>query len=168
MPTGKRDYLCFNVFSSETVSFFLPFLLRDASTLRPFADAILSRKPCLFFLFLLEGWYVRFIFLTVYWMVQPSIMRYFALKLRAAKMGRIWLICKPTTKLSLTFLTDIFQIPLKLPVLCVLKTTTRREHIAYQAIRSAITVLTCSGVNLGPGCETTLEEAREASLPASA
>ena len=48
-------YLCFKVFSSETVSFFLPFLRREANTLRPFADAILSRNPCLFFLFLFEG-----------------------------------------------------------------------------------------------------------------
>ena len=51
----NTHYLCFSVFSSETVSFFLPFLLREANTLRPFAEAILSRKPCLFFLFLLEG-----------------------------------------------------------------------------------------------------------------
>ena len=51
----RTDYLCFKVFSSETVSFFLPFLLREAKTLRPLADAILSRKPCLFFLFLFEG-----------------------------------------------------------------------------------------------------------------
>lgn len=50
-----RPYLCFNVFSSETVSFFLPFLLREANTLRPLAEAILSRNPCLFFLFLFEG-----------------------------------------------------------------------------------------------------------------
>ena len=61
----KRDDLCFKVFSSETVSFFLPFFLRDASTRRPFAVAILSRKPCLFFLFLFEGWNVRFIALSV-------------------------------------------------------------------------------------------------------
>jgi hypothetical protein len=54
MRPGK-NYLCFKVFSSETVSFFLPFLLRDANTLRPLAVAILSRNPCLFFLFLLEG-----------------------------------------------------------------------------------------------------------------
>ena len=33
--------------SSETVSFFLPFALRAASTLRPFAVDILSLKPCL-------------------------------------------------------------------------------------------------------------------------
>lgn len=50
-----RSYLCFKVLSSETVSFFLPFLLREANTLRPLAVAILSRNPCLFFLFLLEG-----------------------------------------------------------------------------------------------------------------
>ena len=55
-------YLCFSVFSSETVSFFLPFFLLAANTLRPLAEAMRSRKPCLFFLFLREGWYVRFIF----------------------------------------------------------------------------------------------------------
>jgi hypothetical protein len=50
-------YLC--VFSSETVNFFLPFALRDFNTLRPLADAILSRKPCLFLLFFVDGWNVR-------------------------------------------------------------------------------------------------------------
>ena len=50
-----RVYLCLKVFSSETVSFLRPFLLREASTRRPFAVAILSRNPCLFFLFLREG-----------------------------------------------------------------------------------------------------------------
>lgn len=43
------------LYSSETVSFFLPLARRAANTLRPLAVAILSRKPCLFFLFLLEG-----------------------------------------------------------------------------------------------------------------
>ena len=57
----KRNYFLLKVLSSETVSFFLPFFLREERTLRPLADAILSRKPCLFFLFLFEGWYVRFI-----------------------------------------------------------------------------------------------------------
>lgn len=41
--------------SSETVSFVLPLALRAAKTLRPLALAILSRKPCLFFLFLFDG-----------------------------------------------------------------------------------------------------------------
>ncbi len=50
-----RDYFLVPQYSSETVSFLRPFALRDASTRRPFAVAILSRKPCLFFLFLLEG-----------------------------------------------------------------------------------------------------------------
>jgi hypothetical protein len=59
----EEDYLCLVVFSSDTVSFLRPFALREAKTLRPFAEAILSRKPCLFFLFLREGWYVRFILL---------------------------------------------------------------------------------------------------------
>jgi len=69
------------VVSSETVSFFLPFLLRAAITLRPFAEAILSRNPCLFFLFFFEGWNVRFIVLSIY----PK---------RGAKMVRIYWICK--------------------------------------------------------------------------
>jgi hypothetical protein len=43
------------LYSSETVNLALPFARRDANTLRPFAVAILERKPCLFFLFLLEG-----------------------------------------------------------------------------------------------------------------
>jgi len=50
----KIDYLC--VFSSETVNFFLPLALREAKTLRPLADAILSRKPCLLTLFFRDGW----------------------------------------------------------------------------------------------------------------
>ena len=47
----KSDYHFCPLYSSETVSFFLPFARRAANTLRPLADAILSRKPCLFFLF---------------------------------------------------------------------------------------------------------------------
>ncbi len=54
-------YLVLGVPSSETVSFFLPFLLRAANTLRPLAEAMRSRKPCLLVLFFLEGWNVRFI-----------------------------------------------------------------------------------------------------------
>lgn len=50
---GLSFYLSLS--SSETVSFFLPFALRDANTLLPFGVAILSLKPCLFALFLLEG-----------------------------------------------------------------------------------------------------------------
>lgn len=62
----KDCYFFLKVVSSETVSFFLPFFLRAAITLRPLAEAILSRKPCLFFLFFFEGWNVRFIVLSVY------------------------------------------------------------------------------------------------------
>jgi hypothetical protein len=43
------------ILSSETVSFFLPLALLEASTLRPFAEDILSRNPCLFLLFRFEG-----------------------------------------------------------------------------------------------------------------
>ena len=53
--TYIKYYFLVPQYSSDTVSFLRPFALREASTLRPFAEAILSRKPCLFFLFLLEG-----------------------------------------------------------------------------------------------------------------
>lgn len=45
--------LCFG--SSETESFFLPFALLLASTFCPSAVDILFLKPCLFFLFRVEG-----------------------------------------------------------------------------------------------------------------
>jgi hypothetical protein len=41
--------------SSETVSFFLPFLRRAAKILRPLWVDILWRKPCLLALFLRDG-----------------------------------------------------------------------------------------------------------------
>ena len=41
--------------SSDTVSLFLPFALRRANTFLPLTVDILSLKPCLFFLFLLDG-----------------------------------------------------------------------------------------------------------------
>ncbi|KPL16839.1 MAG: hypothetical protein AMS26_03330 [Bacteroides sp. SM23_62] len=47
--------------SSDTDIFFLPLALRADKILRPFAEVILVRNPCLFFLFLLEGWNVLFI-----------------------------------------------------------------------------------------------------------
>ncbi len=56
---AERYTLCLS--SSDTDSFFLPFALRADITLRPLADVILVRNPCLFFLFLLEGWNVLFI-----------------------------------------------------------------------------------------------------------
>lgn len=54
------NYYLLCSFSSETVSFFLPLLLRAESTLLPLAVDILSRKPCLLRLFRVEGWYVLF------------------------------------------------------------------------------------------------------------
>lgn len=45
----------------DTVRRARPFALRRANTLRPSGVDILSRKPCLFTLFLLEGWNVLFI-----------------------------------------------------------------------------------------------------------
>jgi hypothetical protein len=43
------------LFSSETVSFFLPVALLLDRTLRPFLVDILSLKPCLFLRFLTDG-----------------------------------------------------------------------------------------------------------------
>ena len=48
-------------YSSDTVSFLRPLARREANTRRPLAVDILRRKPCLFFLFRLEGWNVLFI-----------------------------------------------------------------------------------------------------------
>ena len=45
----------FPLHSSETVNLFLLCLRLLANTRRPLAVAILSRKPCLFTLFLFEG-----------------------------------------------------------------------------------------------------------------
>jgi hypothetical protein len=54
-PFALQKQAGYPLYSSETDNFFLPLALRDANTLRPFADSILFRNPCLFFLFLLEG-----------------------------------------------------------------------------------------------------------------
>ena len=62
----KENYSLSSV-SSETVSFFRPLALLADSTLRPFAVDILSRKPCLFFLFLFEGWNVLFVIAWWFW-----------------------------------------------------------------------------------------------------
>jgi len=50
---NKYDY--FSFISEETVSFFLPLALRAARTLLPLGVDILSLKPCLLALFLLDG-----------------------------------------------------------------------------------------------------------------
>ena len=65
IPDINCNYFFLPLYSSETVSFARPFARRAANTRRPFLVAILSRKPCLFFLFLLEGWNVLFIVLYI-------------------------------------------------------------------------------------------------------
>ena len=55
------NHYFFGLDSDETDNFFLPLARRAARTFRPLAEAILSLKPCLFLLFLLEGWNVLFI-----------------------------------------------------------------------------------------------------------
>ena len=57
------------LYSSDTVNLALPLARREANTLRPLAVAILERKPCLFFLFLLEGWNVLFIVYTYFYVI---------------------------------------------------------------------------------------------------
>ena len=53
---NSRDYLLAR--AALTVKLFLPFALLAAKTLLPFGVDILSRKPCLFLLFLSDGWNV--------------------------------------------------------------------------------------------------------------
>jgi hypothetical protein len=45
----------FGLGAEETETLFLPLARLLAKTLRPFAEAILSLKPCLFLLFLFDG-----------------------------------------------------------------------------------------------------------------
>lgn len=59
----------FPLYSSDTVNFLRPLARRLANTRRPLAVAILSRNPCLFFLFLLEGWNVLFIVYTYFYVI---------------------------------------------------------------------------------------------------
>ncbi len=50
------NHYFFGLGAEDTLKFFLPLALLLANTLRPLADAILSLKPCLFLLFLFDGW----------------------------------------------------------------------------------------------------------------
>src|SRR5690606_22263913 len=93
----------FNVFSEDTVSLCLPFALLALKTLLPFAVAILSLKPCLFFLFLLEGWNVLFMIEYLY-LIAPLTFLVLALTpKRTAKICTIFLNTNhcPTFVLSL-------------------------------------------------------------------
>ena len=47
--------------SSDTVNFLRPFFLRAVKTLRPLAELMRLRKPCLFLRLRSEGWNVLFI-----------------------------------------------------------------------------------------------------------
>ncbi len=70
----------FNVFSSDTVNLCLPFALLALKTLLPLAVAILSLKPCLFFLFLREGWNVLFMIEYLYLFAPLTVPIEFGLK----------------------------------------------------------------------------------------
>lgn len=49
-----------------TVKLFLPFALLAAKTLLPFGVDILSLKPCLFLLFLSDGWNVLLLISNIF------------------------------------------------------------------------------------------------------
>jgi hypothetical protein len=65
MSDVRNQTLCLG--SSDTVKRWRPLALLAATVRRPFAVAILSRNPCLFFLFLFDGWYVLFISFLCYY-----------------------------------------------------------------------------------------------------
>ena len=85
------NYFFLPLYSSETVNLARPFARRAANTRRPFFVAILSRKPCLFFLFLLEGWNVLFIVLCILYCLY-SLFRLFAFQL--AKLLFFFILAK--------------------------------------------------------------------------
>ena len=98
------NYFFLPLYSSETVNLARPFARRAANTRRPFFVAILSRKPCLFFLFLLEGWNVLFIVLYILYCLF-CLFRLFAFQL--AKLLFFFILTK--------FLRGIFLIFILLP-----------------------------------------------------
>ena len=57
----KQVWFLLKFVGEDTDIFLRPLALRLAKTLRPLAEAIRSRNPCLFLLFLFEGWNVLFI-----------------------------------------------------------------------------------------------------------
>ena len=57
-------FLCLG--SQETVNLCLPLARRRAKTFLPFAEAILSMNPCLFLLFLFDGWNVLLLILCIF------------------------------------------------------------------------------------------------------
>ena len=61
---NSRDYLLAR--AALTVKLFLPLALLAAKTLLPFGVDILSRKPCLFLLFLSDGWNVLLLIANIF------------------------------------------------------------------------------------------------------
>ena len=90
------NYFFLPLYSSETVNLARPFARRAANTRRPFFVAILSRKPCLFFLFLLEGWNVLFISIFLLYVIIP-------LQFRGAKIDIFFESTKQTDFFSSYF-----------------------------------------------------------------
>jgi hypothetical protein len=67
------------LFSSETVSFFLPVALLLDNTFLPFLVDMRSLKPCLFLRFLTDGWNVLFI---AFYFGGAKIQLFFKLKIK--------------------------------------------------------------------------------------
>jgi hypothetical protein len=85
---------------SDTVNLFLPFARRDANTLRPLALSILLLKPCLFTLFLFEGWNVLFI----------AAISFFSYSFESAKLGTFFDI----PNFCLSFREKVFYVSVNL------------------------------------------------------
>ena len=62
--SGKPKFFSKHLKNYETVSFFLPLSLLLLSTCLPFFVSILVLKPCFLILFVLLGWYVRFVLIS--------------------------------------------------------------------------------------------------------
>ncbi len=56
----------FGLGAEETLMFFLPLALLLDNTFLPVALAIRSLKPCLFLLFLFDGWYVLLLIINIF------------------------------------------------------------------------------------------------------
>ena len=101
------NYFFLPLYSSETVNLARPFARRAANTRRPFFVAILSRKPCLFFLFLLEGWNVLFIVLYILYCLF-CLFRLFAFQL--AKLLFFFILAKFLRGIFLIFILLRFAV----------------------------------------------------------
>jgi len=103
--------LCLN--SEDTEIFFLPLALLLARTFLPFAEAMRSLNPCLFFLFLLDGWNVLLLIINVFNKVLSYKIKFYlrissVLKLRA-NIRRLFSLARCVVKKNEFFLISLFS-----------------------------------------------------------